>query len=132
MVDHLYPPGNPRHESDYDAPVDSIKVVLPEPSDVKDDQGSSMIGRPLPGTADMSQQFMPNKLHPSTFDYLKPTEEQLRTMTMTRRATSTYASMLDAFLPDGPDKTYVLRKVREIGMWANVAITRFADGTPRG
>ena len=72
------------------------------------------------------------RLHPSTFDYLKPTEEHLRTMTMARRATSTYASMLESLLPDGPDKTYVMRKVREIGMWANVAITRFADGTPRG
>ena len=72
------------------------------------------------------------RLHPSTFDYLKPTEEHLRTMTMARRATSTYASMLESLLPDGPEKTYVMRKVREIGMWANVAITRFADGTPRG
>ena len=72
------------------------------------------------------------RLHPSTFDYLKPTEEHLRTMTMARRATSTYASMLESLLPDGPDKTYVMRKVREIGMWANVASTRVADGTPRG
>ena len=71
-------------------------------------------------------------LHPGTFDYLKPTDDQLRTMEMARKSTRTYADALEALLPDGPDKTYVLRKVREIGMWANVAITRFADGTPRG
>ena len=70
-------------------------------------------------------------LHPGTFDYLKPTDDQLRTMEMARKSTRTYADALEALLPDGPDKTYVLRKVREIGMWANVAITRHYDGSPR-
>jgi hypothetical protein len=34
-------------------------------------------------------------------------------------------------MPAGPDRTYAIRKVREVGMWANVAVTRDADGTPR-
>jgi len=70
-------------------------------------------------------------LHHSTFEYLKPTEEQIRVMADARRATAHYAECLENLLPAGADKTYVLRKVREIGMWANVAITREADGTPR-
>ena len=70
-------------------------------------------------------------LHPSTFEYLKPTEEQLRIMVMARRATSVYADAMQALLPEGPDKTSILRKIRDCDMWANVAITRHADGTPR-
>ena len=42
-----------------------------------------------------------------------------------------YACELQALLPDGADKTYVLRKLRELAMWNNVAITREPDGTPR-
>jgi hypothetical protein len=34
-------------------------------------------------------------------------------------------------VPDGPDKTYILRKLREVSMWVNVAITRFSDGAAR-
>jgi hypothetical protein len=34
-------------------------------------------------------------------------------------------------LPDGPDKTFVIRAHRSNAMWANVAITRLPDGTPR-
>lgn len=70
-------------------------------------------------------------LHSSTFGYLLPTDEQKEVMEATRAATKKYAEQLDMLLPAGPDKTYVLRKVRECGMWANVAITREADGSPR-
>lgn len=70
-------------------------------------------------------------LHNSTFEYLKPTEAQMHDMAAARNAAANYASALESLLPDGQDKTYALRKVREIAMWANVAITRHADGTPR-
>jgi hypothetical protein len=70
-------------------------------------------------------------MHRSTFDYLKPTDEQLARMNTLREATKDYAQFLNAHLRDGPDKTYIIRKVREVGMWGNVAITREADGTPR-
>lgn len=69
--------------------------------------------------------------HPTTFEYLKPTEDQVKTMETARIAARTYAEALDRTLPDGPDKTYALRKLREIAMWANVAITREANGAPR-
>jgi len=53
-------------------------------------------------------------------------------MTDMRNAAANYAAELEHGLPDGPDKTYILRKVREIAMWANVCVTREADGSPRG
>jgi hypothetical protein len=71
------------------------------------------------------------ELNESTFEYLKPTNEQIAKMSVLRQATAEYASVLNEALPDGADKTYILRKVREIGMWANVSVTREADGTPR-
>jgi|SRR5215831_7245171 len=71
-------------------------------------------------------------LHPSTFEYLKPTGEQLTLMDIARTAAANYATVLEGLLPDGPDKTYTLRKLREVGMWANIAITRHPDGAPRG
>ncbi len=70
--------------------------------------------------------------HPSTFDYLKPTEAQLLKMAKHREAAKLYADVLDHYLPDGPDKTYAIRKFREVAMWANVALTRNPDGSPRG
>lgn len=70
-------------------------------------------------------------LHESTFEYLKPTEEQMEIMAAMRAATNEYAAKLQELLPNGPDKTYILRKLREIGMWSNVCITRQHDGAPR-
>lgn len=70
-------------------------------------------------------------LHSSTYEYLKPTEAQLNAMAVVRRAAKTYNDILDDMLPDGADKTFVIRAHRSNAMWANVAITREADGTPR-
>lgn len=72
-----------------------------------------------------------NKLHSSTFEYLAPTPKQKQDMQLVRNAAASYEQILEIVVPDGPDKTYLLRKLREVGMWANVAITRYADGTPR-
>jgi hypothetical protein len=71
------------------------------------------------------------QLHSSTFEYLKPTDAQVETMAGLREAAAQYAAVLDEHLPEGPDKTYILRRVRETAMWVNVAVTRDADGTPR-
>lgn len=70
-------------------------------------------------------------LHEDTFEYLAPSPEQVDTMATLRVAARVYTEALDALVPEGPDKTYILRKVREAAMWANVAITRNADGSPR-
>ena len=70
-------------------------------------------------------------MHSSTFDYLKPTDEQMAKMNRVRQAAKVYAEVLDAELLDGPDKTFVLRAHRSNAMWVNVAVTRHADGSPR-
>lgn len=70
-------------------------------------------------------------LHPATFEYLKPTEQQLKDMTFMRRWCKDYAEAIEKVVPDGADKTYILRKLREVAMWVNVAITRDAYGSPR-
>lgn len=70
-------------------------------------------------------------MHPSTYEYLNPTDEQKDRMARVRAAAKAYSDILDAELPDGPDKTYVLRNHRSNAMWANVAITRHPDGSPR-
>lgn len=70
-------------------------------------------------------------LHDSTFEYLKPTDLQLKAMEAMRAAAKAYAEAVEQYVHPGPDKTYILRRVRETAMWVNVAITREADGSPR-
>jgi hypothetical protein len=70
-------------------------------------------------------------MHTSTFDYLIPTDEQIATMARLREAARVYCEVLDAELPNGPDKTFIIRAHRSNAMWVNVAVTRQPDGTPR-
>ena len=70
-------------------------------------------------------------LHPTTFEYLQPTVSQIKTMEKMRAAFAQLAHEVDDMIRPGVDKDYILRSIREAAMWANVAITREADGTPR-
>jgi len=70
-------------------------------------------------------------MHSSTYEYLKPTDDQMAAMAKVREAAKVYNDVLEAHLPDGPDKTHCIRNHRSNAMWANVAITRHADGSPR-
>lgn len=70
-------------------------------------------------------------MHASTFGFLKPPEGQIAQMDQVRNAAKVYCDVLEQVLPDGPDKTFVIRAHRSNAMWANVAITRLPDGTPR-
>lgn len=70
-------------------------------------------------------------MHSTTYEYLKPTDEQLAAMARVRAAAKAYSDVLEAELPDGPDKTFTIRNHRSNAMWANVAITRQPDGSPR-
>lgn len=70
-------------------------------------------------------------LHETVFEYLKPSEDQLARMSSMRANFKSWASYLDAELPDGPDKTFIMRQLRTLAMWCNVALTRNADGSPR-
>lgn len=70
-------------------------------------------------------------MHPSTMQYLKPNEAQFKIMEELRDAAIDYMKTLDEKVPDGPDKTYLLRQLREVAMWVNIAITRNPDGSAR-
>ena len=70
-------------------------------------------------------------MHSTTFEYLKPTDGQLNHMAEVREAFAVCAGRIIMHVPEGPDRTYLLRKLRECAMWANVAITRNPDGSPR-
>lgn len=70
-------------------------------------------------------------MHPSTFEYLKPTPTQIEQMARVRAAAKAFSDVLEKELPDGPDKTFTIRGHRANAMWANIAITRQPDGTPR-
>jgi hypothetical protein len=70
-------------------------------------------------------------LHTSTFEYLKPSDGQMEQMDQVRAAFKEFVEEIDAILPAGPDKTFVLRQLRDCAMWANVCLTRQPDGSPR-
>jgi hypothetical protein len=70
-------------------------------------------------------------MHESTFEYLQPSDEMKEKMTRVRAAAKAYNEVLEAELPDGPDKTFIIRAHRANAMWVNVAITRHPDGSPR-
>jgi hypothetical protein len=78
-----------------------------------------------------NRQVQQQTLHPSTYQYLQPTDEQVGLLGVLREAAATYSATLDQLLPPGPDKTFVLRQLRGLAMWVNVAVTRNADGSPR-
>ena len=67
----------------------------------------------------------------TTYDYLKPTDEQMARMQRVREAAKVFGEALQRELPDGPDKTHTIRNHRATAMWAIVAITRQPDGSPR-
>jgi hypothetical protein len=67
----------------------------------------------------------------TTYEYLKPTDDQMNQMAEIRSAAKAFADALERILPDGPDKTFTIRNHRTTAMWANVAITRQPDGSPR-
>jgi hypothetical protein len=70
-------------------------------------------------------------LHPDTFEYVEPNAQQAAYMTDARMWAKKYADALDVLLPEGPDKTFILRQLRSVSMWVNIAITRNPDGSPR-
>lgn len=63
--------------------------------------------------------------------WIEPTKEQFRTMSIVRAQFVETTAVLVDKLPDGPDKEYVMRKLRECLMWANFCIACNPDGSPR-
>lgn len=71
------------------------------------------------------------RMNESTYEYLKPTEAQVADMAVVRAAAKVFGDVLDNMLPDGRDKQFSIRAHRQVAMWANIAITRYSDGSPR-
>ena len=65
------------------------------------------------------------------FTPVEPNEMQQERLKALREGAKIFAGVLDRLLPTGPDKTHVFRTFRTAMMWANVAVMRQPDGTPR-
>jgi len=70
-------------------------------------------------------------MHHTTLQYLEPSERQRARMQEIRDAAQVYLEKIMDLVPPGDDKEHVIRLIRNSAMWANVGITRYADGTPR-
>ena len=70
-------------------------------------------------------------MYPLMFESVIPTGDQVEKMEAMRAASAEYAAAILTHVPGGADQTYIIRKLREISMWANVAILREADGSAR-
>lgn len=68
---------------------------------------------------------------PDVFQYLKPTSAQQQDMDIIGQAAKDFVDAVHATVPEGPDRTYVIRKFRECVMWANTSIVKMPDGSPR-
>jgi hypothetical protein len=65
------------------------------------------------------------------FDNFTPTMEQADRMHQLRNAAKNYMEEILHLVPEGNDKKVAILKLRECAMWANVAVTRNEDGSPR-
>lgn len=70
-------------------------------------------------------------IHPSSFYSLIPTEAQAEQITAISLAAEQFANTLDAALECSMEKDRILRKVREVALWARDNVLRYVDGTPR-
>jgi len=70
-------------------------------------------------------------MHEDVFKHLDPKPEQLDKLKRIQDASKAYAEVLEKEVEDGPDRTYLMRNVRQVDMWAHEAVTRRSDGTPR-
>jgi len=65
------------------------------------------------------------------FEQLQLNRTQQEAIDLANAAAAEYAVSLETLLPEGPDKTYCLRTLRTLAMWANQCILRHSDGRPR-
>lgn len=71
-------------------------------------------------------------MHQKIFEQIpSPTVSQSALMHELGVAAKAYLDKIEAAVPDGPDRTYLVRKLREVQMWVNATIVRHPDGSPR-
>jgi hypothetical protein len=71
------------------------------------------------------------KMHPSIFEYLRPSPDQITCMNLMREAYAKMMDMVAVSVPDGRYKALAITSLEESAMWANKGVTRESDGTPR-
>jgi hypothetical protein len=70
-------------------------------------------------------------MHEDTFQRLTPNDEQAAAIATMRSAFGLTVAAVLANVPEGPDRTYVIRQLRTCAMWCNMSITHQPDGSPR-
>ena len=50
------------------------------------------------------------------------TKDQVLDLEVTQNTAHAYKRAIEELVPDGPDKTYMLQKLREVQKWAELAI----------
>lgn len=70
-------------------------------------------------------------MHEATFERLAPTDSQAAKIARMRTAFRLLVGEVTTDVPEGPDRTYIVRQLRTCAMWCNMAITHNADGSPR-
>lgn len=65
------------------------------------------------------------------FEYLSPTDDQRATMGEVRRGYKVLCDLIERLVPLGRYRALTITALEESAMWANKAITRDSDGTPR-
>lgn len=58
----------------------------------------------------------------ATFDYHKPTDEQVERIAIVRKSCKSVAAVIWGNCPNGPDRTAAIRKLHEAMMTANKSI----------
>lgn len=69
-------------------------------------------------------------MHTSLFQYLKPSDAQIKDMAVLREAYLILYQAVNA-MPAGRYKSLAITALEESAMWANKGVTRDSDGTPR-
>lgn len=70
-------------------------------------------------------------MHPTTYDALAPSVDQLARILALRKATKAYADVVESIVPEGKMRDRVLIDLLGIESLAIIAVTREDDGTPR-
>ena len=70
-------------------------------------------------------------LHETSFQYLRPSPEQIIVMGDVRKAYEVLYAAIDELVPEGRYKSLAITELEASAMFANKGIVRYSDGEPR-
>jgi hypothetical protein len=70
-------------------------------------------------------------MHAETFNPVTVTPAQAEKHKRLSAAAWAYLDAIEADVPEGPDRTFILRNHRTTALWAAEAVMKLPDGTPR-